>query len=138
MCVYEISFCSFYMLLLQCLAVAFMIAVMYANLTSCSNCKDDLMSYDQAAYSGVIMSAAAACCDDESDKITENLGLDVMSLDKGRKFAQLRSGCQCLNRDILQEIVCRRKDITSVSYLMANFPVFSKTIAEEILKIISQ
>ena len=37
---------------------------------SCSDCTDDLMSYDQTAFCGVIMSAAAACCDDESDKIT--------------------------------------------------------------------
>ena len=33
MCVYGNNFCRFEMLLLQCLAVAFMIAVMYANLT---------------------------------------------------------------------------------------------------------
>ena len=36
-----------------------------------------------------------------------------MSLKKERKFAQLRSGCQCLNRDIMQEIVSKRKDITN-------------------------
>ena len=57
---------------------------------------------------------------------------------KRRENLPKRSCCQCLNRDILQEIVWRRKDITSVSYLMANFPVFSKVIAEVILKIISQ
>ena len=96
------------------------------------------MSYDQTAFSGAIMSAAAACCDDESDRITENLGQYFMSLKKEKKFAQLRSGCQCLNRDILQEIVSKRKDITSVSYLMANFPVFSRAIAEVILEIISK
>ena len=105
---------------------------------SCNNCKGDLMPCDQTAFSGAIMSAAAACCDDESDRITENLGHYVMSLKKEKKFAQLRSGCQCLSRDILQEIVPKRKDITSVSYLMANFPVFSKVIAEVILEIISQ
>ena len=59
-------------------------------------------------------------------------------LKKRKKFAQLRSGCQCRSRDILQEIVSKRKDITSVSYLIANFPVFSKVIAEVILEIISQ
>ena len=96
------------------------------------------MPCDQTAFFRAIMSAAAACCDDESDRITENLGQYFMSLKKEKKFAQLRSGCQCLNRDILQEIVSKRNDITSVSYLMANFPVFSRAIAEVILEIISK
>ena len=85
---------------------------------SCSDCKCDLISHDQTALSGAIMSVAS--CDDESDRMTENVEQYVMSLRKERKFAQLQSGCQCLNKDILQEIVSKREDITSVSYLMAN------------------
>ena len=61
------------------------------------------MSHDQTAVSGAIMSVAL--CDDKSNRITENLEQYVASLKKGRKFAQLRPGCQCLSRDILQEMV---------------------------------
>ena len=80
------------------------------------------MSQDQIAPSGAIMSVAL--CDEESNRITECLEQYVVSLRKERKFAQLQPGCQCLSRDILQEIVSKRQDISSVSYLMANFPVF--------------
>ena len=48
-----------------------MIVAMYANLTHCSNCKDDCMSHDQNVLSGAIMSVALS--DDESNRKTESL-----------------------------------------------------------------
>ena len=122
-----------------CLAVAFTIVncnVRKSHCSFCSDCKGDFMSHDQTAHSRAIMSAAL--CDEESNRITESLEQYLASLKKERKFGQLRPGCQCLSRGILQVNASEREDISSVSCLMANFPVFSKAIAEVILKIISQ
>ena len=68
---------------------------------SCSDCKGDLN--DQTAFSGAIMSAAAACCDGESDRITENLGEYVMSL---KRRENLPNCDQAAN--VLTETFCKK------------------------------
>ena len=73
-----------------------------------------------------------------SERTLENLEEYITALKNERKCLQLRSRFHFISKDILQGIVSQRKDISSVSYLTDNFPIFSKPIAEEITKIISQ
>ena len=83
------------------------------------------------------MSEATVCNDDVSLRMKENLQKLFASMKQRKsKYAQLRSGWRCISEDIVEDIVSRRKEISSVSYLMSNFPIFSKAVAEEILKII--
>ena len=80
---------------------------------------------------------ATVCNDDVSLRMKENLQKLFASMKQRKnKYAQLRSGWRCIRKDIVEDILSRKKEISSVSYLMSNFPIFSKAVAEEILKII--
>ena len=61
------------------------------------------MSYDQTAFSGAIMSAAAACCDDESDRITGNLGQYVESLIRRKNLRNCNQAAS-----VLTETFCKK------------------------------
>ena len=104
----------------------------------CEDC--GLKSHTQTAAehnADANMSEATVCNDDVSLRMKENLQKLFASLKQSRKkYAQLRSGWQCISKDIVEDIVSRRKEISSVSYLMSNFPIFSNAVAEEILNII--
>ena len=79
----------------------------------------------------------ATVCNDVSLRMNENLQKLVASMKQcKKKYAQLRSGWRCISKDLVEDILSRKKEISSVSYLMSNFPIFSKAVAEEILKII--
>ena len=104
----------------------------------CGDC--GLKSHTQTAAESnadANMSEATVCNDDVSLRMKENLQKLFASMKQRKsKYAQLRSGWRCISKDIVEDIVSRRKEISSVSYLMSNFPIFSKAVAEEILNII--
>lgn len=104
---------------------------------SCSGCQGGILSSDDQTALTTCSNLPEAAVEND-DALMEILANYLSSLKTEGKPVKLRSGLQCINSDILKEIVSKRQEISSVSYLMANFPVFSKAIAEEILKIISQ
>ena len=71
------------------------------------------MSYDQTAFSGAIMSAAAACCDDESDRITENLGQYVESLIRRKNLRNCNQAAS-----VLTETFCKKSYLKERTLLL--------------------
>lgn len=109
----------------------------------CSECKGHSMSHDHTISTTSVRNVMEATegtvdWDEVSNLIMENLTEYVTSIKVESKLACLRSGIHCFNKDMLQDIVSKRREISCVSELMDNFAIFSKTHAEEILKIISQ
>ena len=105
----------------------------------CSECSIKAHTQTAAECStDASMPEASVCNDDVSLRMVENLEkLFVLMKKSEKKSAKLRSGWQYITKDILEDIVSRREEISSVSYLMTNFPIFSIAVAEEIFKIIS-
>lgn len=84
------------------------------------------------------MSDTTVYNEDASLKLVEKLQNYFASLKKSKnKYVQQRSGWHCISKDTVQDIVSKREEISSASYLMSNFPIFSTSVAEEILQIIS-
>ena len=108
------------------------------SLCGCQDC--NLKVHTQsAAVADVSMSEATVFNEDASLKLVEKLQNYFTSLKKSKnKYVQQRSGWQCINKDTVEDIVSKREEISSVSYLMSNFPIFSNAVAEEILQIISK
>ena len=104
---------------------------------SCRNCTGDSVTPITTAAATTAMEEATVGHDPECNKIIKNLEEYLKSLKSERRCIQLRSGCLSINKDMLRSIAFQRKDIPSVAYLLDNFPVCSKSIAEGILKILN-
>ena len=92
-----------------------------------------------ATVADASMSEATVFNEDASLKLVEKIQNYFTSLEKSKnKYVQQRSGWQCITKDIVEEIVSKREEISSVSYLMNNFPIFSNGVAKEILQRISK
>lgn len=85
-----------------------------------------------------VLTASAANHNKVSKKLIESLDAYVAKVKSKNKFLQLRTGCNCINREILQDMVDKRNEISSTSYLMNIFPNCSSAQAEERFNIIKQ
>lgn len=92
-----------------------------------------------AAVANASMSEATVFNDDASLKLVEKLQNYFTSLEKYKnKYVQQRSGWYCITKETVEEIMSKREEISSVSYLMNNFRIFSNGVAKEILQLISK
>ena len=110
---------------------------------SCTDCKHDTVDSEtaqntaaEATTAEVTTAEATVCHDSVSNTIVAKLQAYLASLKSDRKSRQLRSGTCSITTDVLRDIVYKRNDISSVSYLMDNFPIFSKSVAEGIFRIL--
>ena len=105
----------------------------------CSECKGQSLSHDQTIGKSLVENVVedSVGCDETDNIVMGNLAEYVTSIKCNSRFAHLRPRFHCLSKFLLQEVVSKRKEISTVSDLMTNFPIFSKVHAEEILKIIS-
>ena len=105
----------------------------------CSECKGQSLSHDQTIGKTLVENVVedSVGCDETDNIVMESLAEYVTSIKCNSRFAHLCPRLHCLNKSLLQEVVSKRKEISTVSDLMTNFPIFSKVHAEEILKIIS-
>ena len=108
------------------------------SLCCCQDC--NLKVHTQtSAVADASMSEATVFNKDASLKLVEKIQNYFTSLEKSKnKYVQQRSGWQCISKDIVEEIISKREEISSVSYLMNNFPIFSNGVAKGILQIISK
>lgn len=94
------------------------------SVCGCQDC--NLKVHTQtAAVADSYMSEATVYNEDASLKLVEKLQDYFTSLKKSKnKYVQQRSGWQCISKDTVEDIVSKREEISSVSYLMSNFPIF--------------